>query len=644
MLKQNVFDQFDAPKEGATPKGNIFDQFDNSLPQEPGFSIGGVARTVNPVNAAFGLGDELEGLGAALGTAAYDFIEGDGFSFDNAQAAYTNRRDTTRREQKQFDDRNPKLSQGLSVIGSIPTLALPLGSATSVANLAKIGAAEGAVAGFGASESETAGGLLQDTAVGAATGAVFAPAISKLGSGVVEGLAKLPGLKSIMQGTPTVRARNEIRQWAREHDIPNSLSQVVGNELELLGRQAGGDARLADADMLQSLVLGVNKNVPLSFDRQASLEGRALDQQLRASEFLESEAQSKTNLLLRADNAVRDASAEANDFYRAAYSEEFDIRPISNLKGDSNFTTALGQARQQAANEFAVTGNPPSTMKVLDYAQRNLQDMGKRSSGNEARLIYNARTQLVEEMRTQSPNFRTAQEIIAEGNQFADGIRTGLGVPNKMTLDETKLLVRKASDEAKRGLREGADRTLRERLESGIRNSDGGLIKSSELANYGAVQPNGVSGTFNDALEAERAFNRTREIAERSSGNRAAEVTRQLNERVGDDTASAFSVANLFTGGGNPVIGGIFAASRIGKSLAPRIRADQKRMYQAMQDELYKRVDRPAVNDLLAGELEKVPLDDLNKMFRIIGITQSGNAAKIASQQFSGSDRERQQR
>jgi len=172
--------------------------------------------------AMFGFSDEIAGgLGASVNSVANLFGAGSGESFGKA---YEGIRDAARYNLKNYQKNNPKtalaaeLAGGLLTGGAGAARAGVFKGGSTVGKMAGVGAVEGGLFGAGSSKAEDVGGLLSDTAKGAALGGVtggLIPAIGKVG-------------KKIFSRTPTPNPINQIDDLVRlsSDDIADVASQT----------------------------------------------------------------------------------------------------------------------------------------------------------------------------------------------------------------------------------------------------------------------------------------------------------------------------------------------------------------------------------------------------------------------------------
>jgi hypothetical protein len=225
-------------------------------PEEPEGMTGidrlrGVAQAYNR-GSLLGFGDEVVGFWRTVADYALPETEADRIAREvsvgkdqSAMDRYRMYRDDEREHMAEYEDKHGKEAMALSLFGGVaspvnliaPTKGITLGSA-----LAR-GATEGAVAGLGESEAETAGGLLKDAAIGGGTGMAATTALRGLGAvGRV-----VSGRGSGWRGS---RAIHEM--GSGEDFMPLHLADEKGNAGAIyrntFGRSWGGKRTLAQQE------------------------------------------------------------------------------------------------------------------------------------------------------------------------------------------------------------------------------------------------------------------------------------------------------------------------------------------------------------------------------------------------------------
>lgn len=152
------------------------------------------------------------------------------------QRGYVKNRDESRARHADAMKANPKTYLGADVVGS---MLLPLGTARTLGKAVTAGAAFGAASGHGHSTSDSLGGQLADTAIGAGAGAVGGAAGHGIGKVAGIGLDKVKALLERVRG----RADKGIAE-AREKAVQMSTEKAAEN-LKTLRGAAGGEGQKA---------------------------------------------------------------------------------------------------------------------------------------------------------------------------------------------------------------------------------------------------------------------------------------------------------------------------------------------------------------------------------------------------------------
>lgn len=127
--------------------------------------------------------------------------------------AYRDARDKKRGILKQQSDERPGLALTSQIVGAIGS---PANKLVKGASLVKGGAILGGANAFGASEADSVGGVVADTAIGTAGGALLGKGTQKVGEGVKAGLGKLA--QAISPARQKMNAA-EIREAAKRLGI-----------------------------------------------------------------------------------------------------------------------------------------------------------------------------------------------------------------------------------------------------------------------------------------------------------------------------------------------------------------------------------------------------------------------------------------
>lgn len=572
------------------------------------------------------------------------------FSYDD----YATIRDDVRQQNQAYKDEHPIKSTALEVAGALPTAFIPAaniargtGALKTGAKLAAVGAIEGGVTGAGTSNKQGKE-LLTDVGNGLATGAVLAPLIGGSFNVAAEGLSVLgkalgdSRLGEFLAGKYDVRARNELRKWAKSNDIDNAELDKITNDMRTLKEYSGSDVSLADVDnpYIQALTLGLNKQSSLSPQQVTSLTNRAglarnnlteiadptlaVGQQLNGlpitkQNILPSDNPSQGNLDLTQyrQDAIDTASRKAKPYYDTAYQQSFDSQNINNLVDAPIYQQALSNAQTRAKNETVATGIEPSQVQVLDYTKRELDSMVGEAASDEARTtIMNIRSQLLDEMDKQIPQFAAARQIASKGQQLNSGIVQGRKSLNQ-NIETTKQQVKTNKAIIKQGMELGLGRNVRDVVDKGQR-SHGSLLNDKQLTNIDVMSPNKAQ-LIRQANAVEQAFNRTANIADMNTSSASVrDIANSLQERAGVDEVAAVTVANFML---DPsLVSAAWATKRWGDAVIPKLKHDKQKLVQKMQEVLYKHNDPEVVNKVLAGELEGIPADAINRLGKTIAL------------------------
>lgn len=195
-----------------------------------------------------GMGDELMG-GLVAGVQK---MRGDPRSLPDL---YREGRDATRGLQDEFSGDFPKTSLGLNLAGGVAGPARAIGKgAQTWADLGKAGAKAGALAGYGASESDSHLGQAIDTGLGAATGGVLGVAIpyaaQQAGNAWSAAKGALSNLLSGPTATVTQGASPTLIQQAAAQPgaLSQSLPPAVGERARLVQRADDLGMKLTHGD------------------------------------------------------------------------------------------------------------------------------------------------------------------------------------------------------------------------------------------------------------------------------------------------------------------------------------------------------------------------------------------------------------
>jgi hypothetical protein len=288
-----------------TSKDDIMDKaISASLATEQDFTqsltteqdIGGVVNHLAS-GLTLGFNDELEGaLDATLNPPGF----GEGY-LDNWGDRYDSARDNIRDSQAAYKEERPIVSTVAEITGALSTALIPAahiakGSSAlkATAQLADVGGIEGGITGAGTSNKQ-GNDLLKDSANGFATAAILAPLIGGSFNVAADGLSTLGKVLGnnrvgeFLAGKYDVRARNELKKWAKSNNIKQDELNVITEQMRTLKAQTNAGVSLADVDdpYIQTLNLGLNKQSPLPPSQVQSLNRRASDAKVNFQEIVD---------------------------------------------------------------------------------------------------------------------------------------------------------------------------------------------------------------------------------------------------------------------------------------------------------------------------------------------------------------------
>lgn len=337
-----------APRKGETPEQTDVRQYGKLSSDGNESPVAGTARSVLQ-GVTVGLGDEIMGVGSAIGAAA---------SGEPAGPAYTNRVDTERARLNRFKETSPWIAGGAEVAGAIPTLMLAapeIAVARTAPWLARTlagagtGAGQGAVYGFNAGENTLADRLWNSAksgmiggGIGAGVSGVVAPVVGAGARNLSEYLQQ--GRAAQIVGIPRA-AYNAV---TRAMSADDSLTGAGANRI----RAAGTGAMIADAGPTARGLLdtAVQKGGPAAreamtaIDRRAGYAGQDVNNALDA-------ALGRPQGIATAETALRTSTAPARQAaYDAAYAVPINYADNVGRQIETVLTTRVPASALQEAN------------------------------------------------------------------------------------------------------------------------------------------------------------------------------------------------------------------------------------------------------------------------------------------------------
>lgn len=322
-----------------------------------------------------GFGDEISArLNAMTG---YDANTG---SYGNWGTTYDDQLGAVRQQEEQFSEQNPMTALGANVGGAVLPAALGIGAVVSAPTTAgrmirgaQVGAAAGAVQGFGEGE----GGVVNRAnsgLVGAGMGAALGGAIP----GVAEvGRQAYRGVEGALRDS---RIGNQIGQSL---GVSPSAGRFIGNSVgaedtasmqEAL-RRAGPDAMLADASPAMARRLDATLNAPVAGAAEARdrINSRAGSAYYDIIDALDGGRQGPQLPPVAAQQQMRASARPAvNEAYSAAYSRPIDYSsPAGQQIEDVVSRLPAGPAQKaiQTATDRMIYDGAPSPQLMASIAE-----------------------------------------------------------------------------------------------------------------------------------------------------------------------------------------------------------------------------------------------------------------------------------
>jgi hypothetical protein len=405
--------------------------------------------------ATLGFGDELAGLGGAIAGKAFNLV---GLGDDKTFAEdYKTIRDRYRGDVDKFAKENPKSALGLSIAGSLPTIAAaPLRAASvgtgvlpMVMQAGKAGAAYGAVSGLGSSDADSIGGMAADTvkggALGMALGAVSQPVISGIGAVGSNVAQRFSNVSS--QDAARIKLAESLGRDVRGDVDPYLQAQSRMGKLgdEATVADSAGASTVGLLDMLATLPGKTKEAVSnMIHERQATRAGRMLG---TADEALGTQGANASQLT---KDLIAQRSKEAAPLY--AQVENAPVTIDNDLMGLISATSPFHGEVQRLATmrgtPLKLTDIQPGDqipLKHLDILKQTLYDVAdsaKRAGSNTlARDAQSLRVRLTDKLDEASPKDQAGDSIYKKARDTFAGHSETLA----------------AVDAGKTAMREGAD-------------------------------------------------------------------------------------------------------------------------------------------------------------------------------------------
>lgn len=402
--------------------------------------------------ATFGFADEAENLLQAAIVAA--------LTENKFPETYAMARKLSKENIAKDWEEDPLLSAAGQIAGGLPLGATKgakiaadwIRGGTALSGIGKgaaVGAGYGGLAGLGAADDN-----LSDRAAGFGLGA----GIGGLGGGITAPLARLGANKPIdyrkvtektAKGFDTKAQKELARQLSARPDLPEQLaraesireaSQRAGIQLTLpeMIAQSSGDPLLAQQAVLSSNPMTAGRMAKMYSARSGTpTQAGQIEQSLAAlarelDPSVASYDEAARSLIGAADEAqgriTSRLTSEARPLYERAY-QEF-VPEDAPILQNPLIRSALDRVKGNPIFAQEIGQSPDNSIQALDAVKRSLDDMAENASRqgnrNEARLINQARTQLVESMDAASPSYSKARSVYS-GSPEALQMREAIG-------------------------------------------------------------------------------------------------------------------------------------------------------------------------------------------------------------------------
>ena len=405
--------------------------------------------------ASFGFSDELEGIAAAA-PKLFD-------SWEATREAYTAGRDAARSRSGEFREDFPKTAIAANLAGGVGSgLGMARGAVgAAIANAPTAsGTILGGLAGYGASDEETAQGLAADTALGAVTGGVVGRLAQPTANAIGEAVTA-PGRLSAARAASRPQ-RTIMQRLARDNvSIDEAAAALRKMPAGATIADAAGDNTARLAEEIVAMPGKGAQNLRSVFNARQAKAASRVDAAINAALKIKGD-------FYQAMTAIQDDLAtRAKPFYDAAY--EKPVLQSPTLKGvmsrlDDAAPDVLESARRKARLDGQVTG---TTLRYYDYVKRALDDkIGAAIRAGEkdnARVWQGLKRTLVDELDNRVPEYGIARSIYSDDA----GMKSALEAGREFMREDAELIAAnmQGMSEAERQMfRMGAARALRDRI------------------------------------------------------------------------------------------------------------------------------------------------------------------------------------
>lgn len=406
--------------------------------------------------ATLGFADEAEDLLAAA--IAYPMTRDTGLTYAEL---LSDARKASKQELGEDWKNNLAVSLAGQVVGGIPLGASKAGKAAAdwirsgstlqgIGRGAAVGAGLGGVAGMGSADD-----TLADRAIGGASGAAFggllggatAP-LSRIGNRpdavdyrkVTEKTAKGFDNKAQQELARQLSARPDLPEQLARAEAMAAASQRAGIPLTLAETiaQSSSDPLLAQQAVISGNPMTAGRMAQMYAARSGTpqqagqIEQRLMEIARQLDPTVGSYDEAAQAIIGQADtaagNITKQLSGQARPLYEQAYQAA--LPEGSDILKNPLIQSALENARGNPVYAQEIGGLADNSIQALDAVKRSLDDMAEAANRagnrNEARLINNARTQLLGAMDAASPEYAQARNIYS-GNPDALAMRERIG-------------------------------------------------------------------------------------------------------------------------------------------------------------------------------------------------------------------------
>jgi hypothetical protein len=383
-----------------------------------------------------------------------------------------------RQGMSKYSEENPITSTAAEIGGSlllpggiIKTGGMKAGKALapSIMRMMGIGAATGAVSGAGGSEKKDLGGVAEDAALGAVTGAGATGMFSGLGRYVVK--PSWDKVKVGMGWTDPNNAANLAIAKALKLDGHNP--STVQNVVDSLGR---GEITLADlGENMRALLKKATQAPGETRNKALSVLAERADQRVpRVSEDLQGLLSGSKDFYTDLEQMIKARSAKAEPLYEAAYANAKPITPqttkhLDEMSKAPSFQEAMRAGMKRAADLGLDLSDPKNILRGLHETKVALDDMikAKMLAGetNQARTLIDMKKRLLHDMETSSPDYATARKAFAGDSEIIDAMNNGKDIYKLTEPEMRKLLLSKVDNPSELdAMRAGIAQAMLERL------------------------------------------------------------------------------------------------------------------------------------------------------------------------------------